>query len=72
MKKLSGVIRGTIAVAIIVLFAVFFGIRLMKLQIVNGQMYLGLSKSSTTAYQTQILIFSAKKIVNLRVIFSIF
>ena len=52
MKKLSGVIRGTIAVAIIVLFAVFFGIRLMKLQIVNGQMYLGLSKSSTTAYQT--------------------
>ncbi len=52
MKKLSNIIRVLIAVGAVVVFAVVFGIRLMKLQIVDGQMYLSLSKSSTTAYQT--------------------
>ena len=51
MKTVSNIIRAAIAVAAILVFAAFFGIRLMKLQVVDGEKYLSLSKSSTTAYQ---------------------
>lgn len=52
MKKLSSIIRAAIGVFIIVAFAVFFGIRLMKIQIVDGEKYLSMSHRSTTATQT--------------------
>lgn len=52
MKKLSSIIRASIGIAVIVIFAVFFGIRLMKIQIVDGAKYLSMSHRSTTAVQT--------------------
>lgn len=52
MKKLSSFIRAAIGVAVIVIFAVFFGIRLMKIQVVDGEKYLSMSHRSTTATQT--------------------
>ncbi len=52
MKKLSSLIRAAFGVAVIVMFAVFFGIRLMKIQVVDGEKYLSMSHRSTTAVQT--------------------
>ncbi len=52
MKKLSSFLRAFVGAAVIVVFAVFFGIRLMKIQIVDGEKYLGMSHRSTTAVQT--------------------
>lgn len=52
MKTISNMIRACVAAAVMILFAVFFGVKLMKIQIVDGEMYLGMSKTSKTAEQT--------------------
>lgn len=51
-RLVSNIIRGTVAVLLIVGFAVFFGVRLMKIQIVDGSLYLNMSRGETTATQT--------------------
>lgn len=52
MKLISNILRGAVAIAVIVIFTVFFGTRLMKIQIVDGEKYLSMSKRSATATQT--------------------
>ncbi len=52
MKKLSGIIRLCVAVALVVGLGIFAGIRLMKIQVVDGEKYLAMAKHSTTATQT--------------------
>lgn len=52
MKLISNILRSTAAIAVIVIFAVLFGVRLMKIQVVDGEKYLNMSKRSATAVQT--------------------
>ena len=51
MKKLFNIIRLIIALALLVTLTVFAGIRLMKIQVVDGEKYLSMAKRSTTATQ---------------------
>lgn len=52
MKLISNILRSIIAISVIVIFAVVFGVRLMKVQVVDGGKYLSMSKRSATASQT--------------------
>lgn len=52
MKTISNILRSIVALAAIVVFAVFFGVRLMKIQVVDGEKYLNMSKKTATAVQT--------------------
>lgn len=51
MKKLFEIIRMLIAIAVLVVTFIYGGTTLMKIQVVDGEKYLAMSKTSTTATQ---------------------
>ncbi|MBQ8623245.1 MAG: hypothetical protein IJ424_02570 [Oscillospiraceae bacterium] len=52
MKKLFEILRMCLAIVLLAVTFVYGGIRLMKIQVVDGEKYLAMSKTSTTATQT--------------------
>ena len=52
LKRTFEILRVVITIMLVVVACVYAGIKLMKVQIVDGEMYLSLSKSSTTAEKT--------------------
>ena len=52
MKRFFEVARIIFAIALLALSVIFAGSTLMKIQIVDGEMYLEKSKTSTTAVQS--------------------
>ncbi len=52
MKKVFEILRVCVAIAILAVTFIYGGLRLMKIQVVDGEMYLAMSKTSTTATQT--------------------
>lgn len=52
MKLIINILKSVAAVGLVVVFAVFFGVKLMKIQIVDGEKYLSMAHRSTTASQT--------------------
>lgn len=52
MKKIFEILRVCLAVAILMVTFIYGGLKLMKIQVVDGEMYLAMSRTSTTATQT--------------------
>lgn len=52
LKKIFDLLRVVFIAAILIVLLCFTGVRLMKMQVVDGEMYLAMSKSSATATQT--------------------
>ncbi len=52
MKKLFEILRMCLVIAALVIIFIFGGTKLMKIQVVDGEKYLAMSKTSTTATQT--------------------
>lgn len=51
MDKISGIIRSIILVALVVLCAFLCGLRLLEMQLVDGETYLGMTKQTYVAQQ---------------------
>ena len=77
MKRFFEILRIGAAVALLALAVIFAGSRLMKIQVVDGAMYLEMSKSSKTAVQSvsaargQIVDISGRPLVENRVAYNI-
>ncbi len=77
MKRFFEILRIGAAVAILAVAVVFAGSKLMKIQVVDGAMYLEMSKSSKTATQTvsaargQIVDFRGRPLVENRVSYNV-
>ena len=52
LKKIFDLARVIFIAAILIVLLCFTGVRLMKMQVVDGELYLAMSKSSATATQT--------------------
>ncbi len=52
LKRTFEILRVVVTIALVVVACVYAGIKLMKIQIVDGEMYLSMSKSSTSAEKT--------------------
>lgn len=77
MKRFFEILRIGAAIALLALAVIFAGSRLMKIQVVDGAMYLEMSKSSKTAVQSvsaargQIVDISGRPLVENRVAYNI-
>ncbi|MCD7847105.1 MAG: hypothetical protein LUG49_03605 [Oscillospiraceae bacterium] len=52
LKRTFEILRVVVTIALVVVACVYAGIKLMKIQIVDGEMYLSMSRSSTSAEKT--------------------